>query len=430
MASSERIFGASGRAIPAPDTAPASHLRKAGIVVLSLLFLGAAGCSAQTTGSEWVSSADPELVRVASELLPALAERSGLEIQEPVRVERRSRAELEGYLRFKLDEELSPTEAEHQTAVYAALGMVPSDLDLRKLLMELYLEQVAGFYDPDSTALFVMDDQPAQVLAPLMMHELVHAIQDQNADLDAITDPDRGTDAVNAASAAIEGHATLVMFEYVLELQQGGAVDLTTIPNFTEQFRPAMEAGLGASPKLAAAPRIIRESLLFPYFGGAGFVETLWKSAEGGRPAPFGSALPQSTEQVLHPETYLADPRDAPLQLGLTPAAGWKSLEQDGLGEFEFGIMLEEQLGKLEPDATRGWEGDRWILQESETGERTVVWVSVWETPEVAARVRGLLESAAASLRDARVESLEVADRPALVLVVGAGPVPTVSVER
>ena len=31
--------------------------------------------------------------------------------------------------------------------------------------MSVYTEQVAGFYDPDSTALFVLDDQPQDALA-------------------------------------------------------------------------------------------------------------------------------------------------------------------------------------------------------------------------------------------------------------------------
>jgi len=350
-------------------------------------------------------------------------------LKEPVRVERRSRAELEGYLRFKLDEELSPTEAEHQTAAYAALGMVPPDLDLRELLMGLYLEQVAGFYDPDSTALFVMDDQPAEVLAPLLMHELVHAIQDQNTDLDAITDAERGTDATNAASAAIEGHATLVMFEYMLELQQGAPVDLTDIPDFARRFRPLMEAGLADSPRLAAAPRIIQQSLLFPYFGGAGFVEALWKSGNG-RPAPFGAGLPRSTEEILWPEVYLADPRQEPVELTLEPMGTWTSLEQDGLGEFEFRIMLEEQLGELEPDATRGWDGDRWILQEARGGARSLVWISVWEDDPSRGRVQALLTKAAESLEGAFVTALEIDGRPALALSVGAGPLPSISVRR
>ena len=45
-----------------------------------------------------VESSDPELRELASDLLPDLARRSGLELRRPVRVERRSRDHLVAYL--------------------------------------------------------------------------------------------------------------------------------------------------------------------------------------------------------------------------------------------------------------------------------------------------------------------------------------------
>ena len=139
-----------------------------------------------------VISSDPALAELASTLLPDLARRSGMELREPVRIEERTREELVRYLRFKLDEELPEEEARARVDAYALLGLVPPDLDLRDVLMRLYTEQVAGFYDPDSTALFVMDDQPPADLRSVLLHELVHAVQDQTADLDALTDPALG----------------------------------------------------------------------------------------------------------------------------------------------------------------------------------------------------------------------------------------------
>ena len=70
--------------------------------------------------------------------------------------------------------------------------------------MDLYTEQVAGFYEPDSTALFVLDDQDEVALKGLLLHELVHAVQDQTVDLDALTDPDLGADRAAAAQSAID----------------------------------------------------------------------------------------------------------------------------------------------------------------------------------------------------------------------------------
>src|SRR5690606_16011354 len=144
--------------------------------------LGACGGDAQEPAVR-VTSSDPELRAMAERLLPDLARRAGLELQEPVRLERRSRAQLESYLRAKLDEELPPERAAATVEAYAMLGLVPADLELRDLLLDLYTEQVAGFYEPDSTALFVLDDQPREALESLLLHELVHAVQDQSADL-------------------------------------------------------------------------------------------------------------------------------------------------------------------------------------------------------------------------------------------------------
>ena len=73
--------------------------------------------------------------------MPDLAERSGLALKAPVRIERRSRAELSRYLQAKLDEELPRAEAEAMREAYALLGLVPPDLDLRSVLLSLYTER-------------------------------------------------------------------------------------------------------------------------------------------------------------------------------------------------------------------------------------------------------------------------------------------------
>ena len=256
-----------------------------GIGMFAMTFL-VTGCEAQS-GSSMVVSSDPVLRDLAADILPALARRSGMELKEPVRLEFRSREELVRYLEFKFDEDLPVAEARARVDAYALLGLVPADLDLREVLLGLYTEQVAGFYEPDSTALFVLDDQPEEAMEALLIHELVHAVQDQTANLDALTDSDLGGDRATAAQAAIEGHATLVMLEYMTEQMTGTAVDLGQIPNFATQLRPALQAMVGEFPALASAPRVIRESLLFPYLEGAGFVQGLWQ--EGERIAPFGT---------------------------------------------------------------------------------------------------------------------------------------------
>ena len=137
-------------------------IRSLGGAILALGVLAAAGRA--QSASDMVVSSDPQLGALAAGLLPDLARRVGMELKEPVRLELRTRDELVQYLESKLDEELPESEARQRVEAYALLGLVPSDLDLRRLLLGLYTEQVAGFYEPDSTALFVMDDQPAEAM--------------------------------------------------------------------------------------------------------------------------------------------------------------------------------------------------------------------------------------------------------------------------
>lgn len=387
-------------------------------VTVAALLLGAA--CAPVPGDTLVISSDPELAEAAERLLPDLAARAGLELSRPVRLERRTREELERYLEFKLDEAMTAEEAGLLASVYGLLGLVPQDLDLRSTLKGLYLEQVAGFYDPDSSTLFVLDDQAPEDLESLLIHELVHAIQDQTTDLDAITDPGLDNDRQAAAQAAIEGHATLVMFEFLMEKRQGRPVDVTEIPDFMDRVRPALEAARTQSPALSAAPLILQESLLFPYIGGAAFVEALWKS-EDGRPAPFGPLLPTSTEQILHPESFLDGERDRPEHVELTVPEGWSRLYEDTLGELEVGILLETHIGGR--GLARGWDGDRYLLLEAGDGTRALAWISVWDSQaQRDAFVRGLEPALASFPGGASLTAVDVDGRPAARLLVAGGP--------
>jgi hypothetical protein len=384
---------------------------------LAVIFLAACSAPAPSQDSALVVSSDPELSRRVAALLPDLARRAGLELTAPVRVEWRSKEELEHYLRVKLDEELPPEEAALLTQSYALLGLVPEDLDLRSLMVSVYSEQVAGFYDPDSTTLFIMRGQPEAALQPLLVHELVHAVQDQTADLNSLTAKELGSDRRTAAQAAIEGHATLIMFEYMTEQLQGESVDFSQLPDLSATLRPALEAARGQYPELSSAPVVIQEGLLFPYLEGTGFVQRLWAES-GGRPAPFGSYLPLSTEQIMHAQGNGVEA--APVELSLTFGAGARVLFSDVLGELEVGILMEHYLGADGAELARGWGGDRFALGEREDGARFLAWQSVWDSAEARDRFQEALGAQVARfpVRTSLVTS-DQGGRPGALLLIG-----------
>ncbi|MYF60561.1 MAG: hypothetical protein F4179_02615 [Gammaproteobacteria bacterium] len=388
--------------------------------LLLVILLPSVACSQASPISGQVVSSDAALQETANALLQDIAERSGLSLAGPVRVEWRSEEELVRYLTFKLDEEFQEGEVERIRDSYALLGLVPETLDLGGLFLALYTEQVAGFYDPDSVALYVRSGQDEETVESVLVHELVHAAQDQFADLDALTERGRGNDRQIAAQAAAEGHATLVMLEYALAKRQGSEVDLVAIPNFIDLMGPSLAGAASSSPVLSTAPAIVRESLVFPYVQGTEYVRVLWQRRPG-RPPPFGELLPHSTEQVLEPERAFGPEPDAPLNIELS-GGGASVTYTNSLGVAEIGILFEEVAGDGRP--IRGWEGDQFALVEGGDGSRGLVWWSVWEDEAARDAFVSRGQAVAAALTDATLEPGMLDGRPAAVLTGGAVPTP------
>ncbi len=385
--------------------------------------LAPAACDAQQE-----AEGRAEVQALIDELLPQIRRVSGLEAREPVRFERPSRSQIRSYVERQLQDELPPEELEATRAVYAALGLVSDTLDLRGLLLDLYTEQIMGYYDPGTETLYVVQGVEPDSIIPVLSHELVHALQDQYVDLDSLMARERGNDRQTAAQAAMEGQATVVMIALTAMRMTGEPLDIGTMPDLGAQWGPVLEAGYDQYPVFRSAPRILRETLLFPYLRGASFVQALARartSGEGGEdyvppPFPWDSLLPQSTEQVLHPDAKFLARRDAPteLELGAVPEP-WRARYRNTFGELELGIFLSEYLGERGRDLVRGWDGDRYVLMEDAEGHRILAWYSVWDDDVAANRFAGAYREALERRPDRRatVERLELEGRAAVRIV-------------
>ncbi|MCI0432922.1 MAG: 2-amino-4-hydroxy-6-hydroxymethyldihydropteridine diphosphokinase [Gemmatimonadetes bacterium] len=370
-------------------------------------------------------SSDPQararrIEMLVDSLLPRLERLSGLEARDSVRVEVRTPAEVRSYVEHRLDQELPAAELESVKTVYALLGLLPDTLQLRQLLIDLYTEQIAGYYDPATRALHVIEGATAQELRPVLAHELVHALQDQHTNLDSLIDRARGNDRQVAAQAAIEGHATIVMFALLAE-EAGAPVDPLTLPDPGVQLRAAFESSESEFPVFRDAPAIIRETLLFPYVAGASFVRLLWQhdATSPGMSAPLGARLPQSTEQVMDPERRFLPVRDEPTELRFDEPSPWQRLYENTLGAFETRVLFEAHLGPA-ARATEGWDGDRYVLLADAAGARALVWVSVLDDAAAASAFEAALRDLVASGRmpaTGTVERLAVDNRHAVRLV-------------
>ena len=386
--------------------------RRVSALALAALVAPAAGCAGQSGGG----LDDVRLGAMIDSLLPPIAEASGLEVQRPVRFAVQSRTDARAFIETQLTEELGPAELAGTDRSYKLFGLLPEGLDLRALLLDLYTEQVVGYYDPETDRLYVVEGVTAEAAAPVVAHELVHALQDQHAPLDSLVARERGNDRQMAAQAAAEGQATLVMLALQAAEIAGEPIDPASLPDLEPMMRPALEAENAAFPVFQNAPRLIRETLLFPYLGGAGFLQALYRaSRDGSPPVPFGELLPQSTEQVLEPERAFLDQRDAPTDLGLGDAGGgWSVVYSNTLGQLETAILLGERTGGERRPGASGWDGDRYALLAGPDGEEALVWYSVWDDRAAADRVAGALEGPG----DWRIERFERDGRPFLRVVI------------
>ena len=360
---------------------------------------------------------DSAIRALAAELLPEVQTLSALPARQPLAIALRTRDELESYLTAQLAEQLPPERLAALQRAYVRFGLIPADLELDVLLRDLLLEQVVGYYDPARDTLYVMEGLDPALVEPVLVHEMVHALQDQYMDLDSLMRANEAAnDRATAAQSALEGHATLAMLEWQLARLTGGTIGLEALPSFSSLPEEAlMEAAGLEMPALASAPRVIRESLIFPYLGGLEFVRVRWEAEGGTRFAPLGDEMPESTEQVLHPDRAFGPIRDDPV--GLSFAAelppGRYEVHTDGLGELETRIWLREHLDdrdRAEASAA-GWDGDRYRLTDGDDGE-VLTWVTAWDSRDEADEFASAARDAAAARRkDEPERRLEVVSR-------------------
>jgi hypothetical protein len=358
-------------------------------VVLITLMLAVAACRGEPANAPFDQA---KLEAMVDSLMPGVAEITGMAFKETPRSAMRSREEVREFLLNKLAEELPPERLEGIGDAYRLLGLLPDTLDLSALFVDLYTEQVAGFYEPDSSTLYAVEGADRTQLPLILAHELVHALQHQYVPLDSIMNSRGDADRLAAAQAILEGHATLASI-----MAMAPDADILSSSGSWDMIRTQLSTPQAGMEVLNRAPLVIRTGLLFPYLHGAEFMR--WFRINNGTRQPFGAAMPQSTEQILHPARYQAG--DLPITLRFNDDST-DVLHEDTFGEFEM-LVLRSALAGIDAVATDlplGWGGDRMRVYRTDQGS-ALVWYSVWDE---AVNADGFHERIASKLVERRRE--------------------------
>jgi hypothetical protein len=391
-------------------------------LILALVLAASAACAGLLPRSE-----DPRLIAWKTQ---ASALR-GLEFEHAVKLEWISSGQIPDVIRGELEGMLTPEDARRYRDAYAALGVVPPDLDYVATMLRLQADSLAGLYSPRRKTLYVLDtlsDEDPNALpgqSVIVVHELVHALQDQHFPelLDLLVSLRRQDDVVGAVSSVLEGDATFTMLGVGV---QSGGPDARDA-RMAERVHHAMLAEAARTDgTMAGAPRLLRESMIFPYAWGTPRAARSFAAAGN---AGLDGALrdpPLSTRQLLVPSDT------APVEFVRLPeneiatrvAVRGCTLGDDNVaGALTLRVLFEDYAPDVDGDAlVRGWRGDR-FLQIACAESPELVWLTRWDSPASAQRFasayREIAPGVAAHAPLAGRPEVVVRDRTALVVTPG-----------
>jgi hypothetical protein len=325
-------------------------------------------------------SQDTEIQEIADDILQKISTRLGLPIKYTIKINFQDRNELKEYLIEKMHEEYPEDKLVAMEKSYAKLGLLPPDLSLEKLLIELYTEQVAGFYDPDSKKLVLIKGFDPVLQQAIMIHELAHALQDQHFDLEQLVNPKiNNDDLLLAHQAVIEGQATAVM----IEVFSGQSID--QFPDLAPLLNMSLDMPMFAGSALVKAPEYIKKHLIFPYSGGTSFIQQYYATHKGYNSHQLFSKIPTSTEQLIHMDKYF-DTIDVPVSITISGLNSvlkptWRSLYSDVIGELDLFILLNSYLSEEEAQkASEGWDGSRfYTFNHGENNGVLLIWLTTFD---------------------------------------------------
>jgi hypothetical protein len=248
-----------------------------------------------------------------------------------------------------LDRSYPATRRHADEEVLKLLGLLAPSVDLRRVSSTVFGQGVAGYYDPRTKRLRIVKGAQTtnRVLEEITLaHELTHALEDQRFGLN-LDDTSGSDDAALARLALVEGSATAVMYTYA---ERSFSADQTLAGLFSSLGQDTGDL-----------PPFVQSQLLFPYLAGQKFVDRLYRTGANGWSVMNTAERyrpPVSTEQVLHPEKYLAveQPDHVRVAAGHVLGKGWRRLVAGTWGEWATGQLLAD------PGPAVGWGGDRYEL--------------------------------------------------------------------
>ena len=345
-----------------------------------------------------------ELFRDVDTILDFASKDTSLPIKHEVKRRMASRDEVVSYLKKNMAEDKDLQRLRRTELVLKKFGLLPKDFDLQTFLVSLLEEQVAGYYDSKTKTVNLLDWVVPDLQRPVLAHELTHALQDQSFGLDKwlkkgsedldtkreLTPEDITKDENSEArEAVVEGQAMVVLVDYMLAPTHRTVADS---PEVVQLLNEGMMAGTADAVQYKNAPIFMKEALTFPYRYGVEFEAELLRAGKDKAFAATFENPPQTSREIMEPQTYLSGEHLAPL-----PLPDFKRILKDydrfdigAIGEFDVAVLAEQYAGE---DAAHNiypnWRGGYYYSvhpKGNPSAALGLVFVSKWSSAKAAAQ--------------------------------------------
>lgn len=316
------------------------------------------------------------------DLISEVSQIRGWKILEDIRVQFSDRVSLRKQLEETLSRDLRSGLLDKEGEVMRWLGLLPQNVDYRQSLINSEIASLAGFYDPKLKTIFIGDWINPILAEPVLVHEIVHAFQDQQLNLqefqgDKIARLD--LDFSTARHTLLEGEAIAIMLEHILRKEGANFQELGDIFEFIED-------------KIIKNNEYSRQNIQYNIYGyGANFIQDYLKDNKWPDLDNLYKNAPISMNQLFHPyrisvaknpdKDVISQPQE--LLKGVELPGGWKKVYNNRLGEFYLLISLRQFLDKdTAEQAVSGWQNDRLTLYENDKKQRLVALRTKWNNPD------------------------------------------------
>jgi hypothetical protein len=343
-----------------------------------------------------------ELFKSVDDILEFASQETKLPIKETVKRRLVERDEVQAYIQKNMKEDKDAQRLERSEVVLKKFGLLPREFDLKTFLVAMLKEQVAGYYDPKTKTVNLLNWVDVESQRPVLAHELTHALQDQSFGLEKwmeggneaahAGDPspsDISVDEEQAArQAVVEGQAMVTLLDYSLAPTGKTMLD---VPQIVEALKQGMMVGAD-TPTFRTAPVFLKETLTFPYRYGIDFAGALLNA--GGKDLAFAGAFknpPRTTREIMEPQTYLEHEKLVPMKLidFDKDFKGYDRFDIGAMGEFDVAVLVEQYSGQ---DASESlypaWRGGYYFAgrpKGNKSAPLGLLYVSRWSSPQKAA---------------------------------------------